>query len=673
MGAGIMRLTVVQKITLGFSLFGFLLLITSTLSYLGLNNIRNAAERVVNEKMPLQTRMMSLKSDALSLAAITTNGFYVGDKTSLDTNLGQFSKMVTQFEGQLSELKEKFPNSKEAKIASNSAEVFISKSRLMYQSIDRRIAVHSQLQSLESRIVAAIDEAGALMMDLSFLQTDTPGVEALAGLGTNIDNKLLNLSETVSEVVKSDGQHLSSGILDDLDYQLSNLQVDIDYLYRMAEGINTDGIIEHFNDQYDTITSAITNANGLIALQKVKLEQIDVIAQARGDGAQALNDAASAINVLYDEVSNSALEGQEVILSTVDESLLDTLIVSAFGLTAAVILTLVVRRSIAKPLRKINYGLTKISEGELNIKLMDTGNDEFADLAEKVNRLTEALRVLIGNIHTQEEHLLAVSRESVAMGEQSLKEVDKQREKVHETSSNTADLRESSRRKLEDILVAMDALNSVADNTVKISSMVDENRQQVSQQAAQAAESSSIIHRLEENTKSIGSILDVIKAIAGQTNLLALNAAIEAARAGEQGRGFAVVADEVRTLASKTHDSTEEIETMIASLQRDAKQAVSAIELSMDKSQQCVDISQGVYTQMAGIRDLIAQLQKINQSFVADTQQQDRLLAEVADNLAVIVTLTDASAESTRRANQLSSKVDDQMEHLRTVVERFHL
>ncbi|MBT3134004.1 methyl-accepting chemotaxis protein, partial [Alteromonas sp. ALT199] len=249
------------------------------------------------------------------------------------------------------------------------------------------------------------------------------------------------------------------------------------------------------------------------------------------------------INTLFDTVQVQSLEGQNAILESVQENLLRNIIVAAIGLIAAIFLAVIVTRSISKPLRHINKGLSLLSQGDLSTKLPEEGNDEFSALSAKVNSLTDSLRELVGNILEQEKRLIEITKESVELGNKSLSEVDKQREQVTVTSTNTINVQDKSRSNLAQINEAMDALRTITRQSTDIGQLVQKSSDQVSSQARQAESSAQIIGRLDNNSRKIGSILDVIKTIAEQTNLLALNAAIESARAGEQGRGFAVVAD----------------------------------------------------------------------------------------------------------------------------------
>ena len=428
-----------------------------------------------------------------------------------------------------------------------------------------------------------------------------------------------------------------------------------------------------FNEQYTNLIAQLTGDNGLISLQQEKLAQIEASQSFRASANAALDEALAEINQLFENVSESTLQGQNEILNTVQDNLVKNIVVSVIGLIAAILLATISTRSIARPLARINRGLTQLSKGDLTRKLEQTGNDEFAALAAKVNSLTDSLRELVGNILEQEKKLVSVTKESVSMGEKSLLDVDAQREQVRVTSGNTQVVRDTSRSNLEQINVAMDELNTVTEQSQAIAELVEENRQQVNNQAKQAEASAQVIHRLDENSRNIGSILDVIKTIAEQTNLLALNAAIEAARAGEQGRGFAVVADEVRTLANRTHDSTEEIESMIGSLQKDAAQAVKAINVGREQANKGVEITEQVSHQVENIRNIIVKLSQINQHIVNDTRQQDDLLADVASSLTTIVELADSSAQSTRQANESTMQLDEQMDQLKRAVDRFQL
>lgn len=668
-----MQLTIINKITLGFGLFGCLLLLTSILSYFGLSGIKDSAQDVVEQKMPVQTSMVKVKTEILSLSVITANGYHVENREELVANKETFDTLSSAFSDDLSRLNSLMPNNA---VASNAVDVslaYVNSSNDMYTAINERMNIEKALAAQLEKVLMTADEASALMLDLSYLEGNNPSIETLIGAGTAIDNKLLTMNDSFIELAETDNATQSASIIEDLEYQLSNLQVDKDYVNRLATGVDDGGTIASFNEQYDLLMEAVNGTNGLIALQRQKLSEVDKAAKAQKEAKEALETALADINTLFDAVQKQSLDGQNAILESVQANLVRNIIVAALGLVAAIFLAVIVTRSISKPLGRINKGLSQLSKGDLSTKLPQEGNDEFSALSAKVNSLTDSLRELVGNILEQEKRLIDITKESVELGNKSLSEVDKQREQVTVTSTNTKHVQEKSRSNLAQINEAMDALRDITKQSTDIGQLVQKSSQQVGNQAKQAESSAQIINRLDDNSRNIGSILDVIKTIAEQTNLLALNAAIEAARAGEQGRGFAVVADEVRTLANRTHDSTEEIEQMIGNLQKDAAQAVKAINAGREQAQEGVEITQQVSQQVESIREIIERLSDINVHIVADTEQQDVLLGDVAKSLNRIVALADSSAQSTRQSNESTMLLDAQTESLRKAVERFHL
>ena len=664
---------VVHKIILGFSAFGALLILTSALSFLGLNDIKSSAADVVENKMPVQTQMMGVKTSILSLSTMTANGYYKSTLAELATNQSEFEMLSNSFQSQIENLTRQLSGNSSAVDALNLSKTYVDQSNAMYLSLQSRLETEQTIKIAEDEALLFADEASALMLDLGYLESNDPQLATMIGAGNNLDNKLLTLSNTIKELVESNDSEASLGIYDDLDYQLSNIIVDKDYINRLSQDVDDGGIVESFNEQHRLLVDKLMGENGLVSLHKEKLSLISATDSHRDAANVALKNALSTINTLFESVTKSTLQGQNAILDTVEQNQYKNGIVLVIGIVAAFILATWVTKSIAVPLARINRGLNKLSQGDLTQRLNDTGSDEFSALAGKVNSLTASLRDLVGNILEQERHLETATKNSIAMGDKSLQLVDEQREQIGVTSQHTQFIQQASQNNLEQIKQAMSSLNQVADQSQKITKLVSANRKQVQGQAEQADASAKVIHRLDENSRNIGSILDVIKTIAEQTNLLALNAAIEAARAGEQGRGFAVVADEVRTLANRTHNSTEEIEAMIGNLQKDAEQAVSAITQGREQAKVGVSLTEQVSEQVNSISAIIGELTDINSQIVAETQNQDELLGDVATNLNRIVELAQASAKSTQESNDATADVDQGMEQLHDAVKRFTL
>ena len=668
-----MPITVVNKIIIGFALFGGLLLITSVLSYLGLTGIQSSAEDVIEDKMPIQTRMNDVNTQILTLATFTANGYHEESIESLKASESSFESRSDAFIKQLDELSQLLGKDQVAEQAIAASRTYVAESKAMLSARKQQLMFQKQLVEQTDKALTIADEASALMLDLSFLDSNDSGIETIIGIGNNIDNKLLTLNTAINEVGKSADEETTSAVEDDLSYQLSNLSVDKEYLNRLADSISTDGIVDKFNEQYVAFLEALNGEQGLVWMQRQKLAYKAQGTAHRNAALEALTIALENIETLYERVNSSTLTAQQKILDTVMGALVTTAAVFVVGLIAAVLLAVITTRSIVRPLVKINQGLSLLSEGDLTRKLDQSGKDEFAALAAKINTLTDSLRNLVGNILSQEHRLDEVTKSSVALGEESLKQVDKQREQVQLTATNTQHVRETSRNNLTQITTAMDKLHQVEKQSQNIATLAENNRQQVLEQAKQAETSAQVVHRLDENSRNIGSILDVIKTIAEQTNLLALNAAIEAARAGEQGRGFAVVADEVRTLANRTHNSTEEIESIIGSLQKDAQRAVETINTGREQAQIGAQTTQQVSEQVANISLIIQELSEINRQIVSETEQQDDLLSDVASSLQRIVELAEMSASSTQKANESTSQIDVEMADLKTAVSQFKL
>jgi methyl-accepting chemotaxis protein len=665
---------VVSRIIAGFAFFGCIIIIINVISYAGLAEIRDTAQTVVQQKMPVQGKMLDIQTGILSLAKVSTDGFYGISLSKLKENKQAFDQQAEVFTINLSVLNS-IVNQKNAtfKQGEQAALIYIEKSREMYQARLAQLELNHLIDTKATDLLAIADEASALMLDLSFLESDDPNLGPLIGSGLNVDNKISTLFTSIKEYIGVTDAELSGTIKGDIEFTLSNIQVDLDYINRLAETINTDGYVESFNQQFKLLSDGFNQERGLFNLQSQKIDLILLAEQQNQYAESHLATAIDQFSQVFSQINQDTLDGQNDIIEAAQLNIIKGLIIALIAVVIAIVLGAVATRSIAKPLARINRSLSIISSGDLTHKAYSANQDEFAKLADNVNQLSDNLHNVVSQIHLQEAALEQATKTSARLSNQTLSQVKQQKEKVKATANDTDLIREASKRNIEEIQTGMDKLHEVSKQSEQVTILVKEAHQQISEQSQQAQQSSTIIHRLEENSKKIGSILDVIKTIAAQTNLLALNAAIEAARAGEHGRGFAVVADEVRTLASRTHNSTEEIESMIATLQDDAEQAVNAIGLGSDYAKQSEQQIKQVDQQVAEIGETIISLRKMNQEIVSVSIEQDSLFENVANSLESIVELAELTADTTLSSTHATQELDQLMLEMKKAVSRFTL
>jgi len=323
--------------------------------------------------------------------------------------------------------------------------------------------------------------------------------------------------------------------------------------------------------------------------------------------------------------------------------------VATLVLVLGVGLMLVVASFVVRPIRRLSLSLRDISEGEgdLTHDLDDSGRDELADLARAFNGFQAKLRVLIrqlgdggGQVAASADQLSAASNRGAGIVSRQQLETDQVATAMNEMTATVAEVARHAAQAAE----ATRQADQQADSGRAAVSRAVETMQMLSQQVQSAADA---IARVSADAGQITSILDVIGGIADQTNLLALNAAIEAARAGEQGRGFAVVADEVRTLAQRTQNSTREIQEMIERLQTGTRGAVEVMDAGRDKAQDGLNAVADAADSIETMASSVASIKDMNIQIASAAEEQTAVAGEIDRNLSNIAQLVDQVSSDT--------------------------
>ncbi|KUM39847.1 chemotaxis protein [Pseudomonas sp. EpS/L25] len=356
-----------------------------------------------------------------------------------------------------------------------------------------------------------------------------------------------------------------------------------------------------------------------------------------------------------------------------DASRLIVIAVMVLAALATVLMAWLLTVSIVRPLREALLAARRVAQGNLTQTLAVAGRDEVSELQRALQQMQEQLRATLSRIAgsstqlaTAAEQLNAVT-EAAGQGlqrqneeiEQAVTAVTEMSTAVDEVARNAVSTSEASRASSQ---AAQQGQARVADTLGAIGALSDE-----------VAATGNVVQRLAEQSQDIGKVLDVIRAIAEQTNLLALNAAIEAARAGEAGRGFAVVADEVRALASRTQQSTHEIEQMVSGMRSGASQALDSMQDSSQRAQSTRALAETAGVALAEINDRIGEMYERNLVIASAAEEQAQVAREVDRNLVNIRDLSTQSADGARQTSAASRELSRLAVDLQGLVNRFQV
>jgi methyl-accepting chemotaxis protein len=352
------------------------------------------------------------------------------------------------------------------------------------------------------------------------------------------------------------------------------------------------------------------------------------------------------------------------------------------GIIMGVITTLVlfgtafpVARGIQSSLGNMINSLQDLAKenGDLTARINTNSKDELGDLAYWFNTFMQKLQHVVKNIVNTAVPLSALAKDLHELTDDTNKTIVQQRKAANQAKHAVDDMSASVVAEVSSANEAAAAANQSSEAADQGQHTVIATVQNIQQLAGNVQDASDVITQLEQDANQVGTVLSVIKGIAEQTNLLALNAAIEAARAGEQGRGFAVVADEVRTLASRTQKSTEEIQRTIEQLQTAARLAVQKMQQSTSQAEHSVQSANKAGDALQLITKSIAQIRLMNQQIADATDDQQKMASDIVGHVDAIFKNTEHSSESAGHIAKASSELASLAQNLESITKLFRV
>lgn len=357
----------------------------------------------------------------------------------------------------------------------------------------------------------------------------------------------------------------------------------------------------------------------------------------------------------------------------IDQDILITsAIAMALFIAGMIMITLLMRKIVVNPLGNIRNTMNMISQNaDLRQRLNIESNDEIGQLSASFNTMLNNFSNSLAQVSETSRQLAkattqisGVARQTTEAAKQQHQETESVLDAINKLESSVRDVQAGAGGAAK---ASIEADHQAASGAVTTKNAIDGIYELVSE----IERASEVIRNLDDKSKGVGTVLDVIKGLAEQTNLLALNAAIEAARAGEQGRGFAVVADEVRTLATRSHKATEEIETIIDQLQQEAKEAVLVMNNAKQSAEQRRSQVQSADQGLSLIAERVAHIRELNAQMAEAADNQNQVAQHVSQSVANISRLTDRTAQDAEQTNTASNELVKLANQLNQLVEQF--
>ncbi|KJY93026.1 methyl-accepting chemotaxis protein [Pseudoalteromonas piscicida] len=671
------KLTIKQKITLGFSALGVLLLLACVLAYLALAQIKSANQNMGQVTLPIQRSADALQLEQLKLSKLISQAYTLESEQDINRARQQFTtqqQLYVERQQHLTSLTQAMPEFvTPLKQTLALGEQLSRAAEQMLQAKADVVQAQQRIQSQYKALKQDKEQASNAMLDLELIETDkTRQLEEMVGTGVRIDDMLFTLennSQRISGLTLEQVEQHQQDML----FLLDNIENNLTFLKRQAYGMDADDLLNQFSEGMTKLREKLGEPGHLYVAVQEKLRQQQQAAMLYKQSEQhafailtELEKMQQSANAAFTRSQNNA---ETLIERAQNTAILLVIVFIALGAFISVSTS----RAMLGPLAAVNKMLKYLAAGDFSKQMSKRSDDEFGQLIDNINQVKDNLRALLEAINNQVHELEGLSESSLSESKQIANNATEQMRRMDNANRLAQSISASALAVSERSSDSLASIHTANQHKTEVSKYTQDNKQHILSLSTRMSEAVESMSKLTTHSENIGSILDTIVSIAEQTNLLALNAAIEAARAGEQGRGFAVVADEVRTLASRTQESTNEINQMIAALRQDTHTASEAINSGQRDVASCVKQSEALASAMDEIANAILQVTQLSEevSQAADHQATD--CQQIEQVMLDAQSTANENAQAMQSLAKGSESLSSFSHRLATLVERFKL
>ncbi|MFM5438103.1 methyl-accepting chemotaxis protein [Aeromonas enteropelogenes] len=661
-------LSILQRVYLGFAILVAVMVASSLLTFRSQGALGDALDQVTQQSMPLVIASSQTQISLLSANKWLTDVLTEQDSKLIPAEVAELQQAKAQVDKTLATLKQQAASHPELQAQ------MVALEQLAGDYLKLTDTLPAEHEALLARLHKVNLAKGQFQVSLPQFKKN------LGDMMVSIDDSFIKmLSETLTtklsaiELSTMDALNQSipapiegalkrnkmqiegfNSTIKDLQNELANFDNDMGHYVHgfVRDTTGSDGVLAQYLTlmrEQERMRSQSRQASALIVEIQGKLEQITAQSQ------QLMNRSILASEQVQRQ--SSLTQGASI----------------GVAILIAILVAYTLGKAIRRPLKELLRVLNEVTGGDMTQRIGFRSNNEFGQLGKQVNLLIEQMGEVLTQLSQASAQLNDAAHGNRHTTESVRADLEKQRQETASVAAAMTQMEASVREVAQAANQTLERVMDVEKASETGRKVMAGNITTTHQLAGKLQQTGKVIGDVNAMSGQIGNILDVIRGIAEQTNLLALNAAIEAARAGEQGRGFAVVADEVRSLAGRTAQSTSEIQTMIENLQQGVAKAVAVMQECSREMDSCMDQSSHANNAMEEVQGIVVLISDMSSQIASAAEQQQATSADIATNLNRISDISDLNYQGIERVAETSQQLDALAEQQEELVKRFRL